>query len=447
MSCNIQFRLLLQSGLRSCCTTSTKPFDSRQAQAATCASALLLRGMPSAFVPAGAPVHVLRARRRPRVCSRGVVTACTGGTGGLSEREAEIKAKIDRLRSASRLQSQRGDGAKGEGGVSSAEENASLPGSFNELPDWKKEEVLERSMREAEGFFGVSSESADDGKVDGMTERLGKGDSTSSVDRAGDDKVKQDPAGAEVGAGDDAAVYKPKVGTWGMFPRPDNISKAYGGGRKIPIGGALAGAESAASKERDAAIKAKLASYRASAGIDMAKEEAHAAEISAALATADRAMRGAFPADAVRALEPVCEFVSTNSQRGGEVYLALALAYEATGQRNAAIDVYKKLRASPFQIIARKARQLLAGFDAMEALKVEDAATSGQLRVGKFQLPDVAQYTDKRYETSVYVPKRKGEGEGARAASKSSTDSVRDAVIAVLVLACLVALPLLALKR
>lgn len=366
----------------------------------------------------------------------------------MSEREAEIKAKIDRLRSASRLQSQRGDGAKGQNGDASEqgeEENrsAQLPGSFSELPDWKKEEVLEKSMREAESFFGVSG---DDSKDKDVKDPLGKTED-GRFDGSSDDKVSQDPAGAEAAAGDDTAVYKPKVGTWGMFPRPDNISKAYGGGRKIPLGGAMAGADSAASKERDAAIKAKLASYRASAGIDMAKEEAHAAEIDAALATADRAMRGAFPGDAVRALEPVREFVSTNSQRGGDVYLALALAYEATGQRNAAIDVYKQLRTSPFQMVARKARQLLAGFDAMEELKVEDAASSGQLRVGKFQLPDVAQYTDKRYETSLYLPKKKSEGEGATAVPQSSAGSVRDVIVAVFVLACLVALPLLVLKR
>lgn len=30
-----------------------------------------------------------------------------------------------------------------------------------------------------------------------------------------------------------AAGYKPKVSTWGVFPRPQDISKAYGGGRTI----------------------------------------------------------------------------------------------------------------------------------------------------------------------------------------------------------------------
>lgn len=28
-------------------------------------------------------------------------------------------------------------------------------------------------------------------------------------------------------------AYKPKVSTWGVFPRPQNISKAFGGGRTI----------------------------------------------------------------------------------------------------------------------------------------------------------------------------------------------------------------------
>lgn len=32
------------------------------------------------------------------------------------------------------------------------------------------------------------------------------------------------------------ASYKPKVATWGVFPRPDNISKTFGGGRTIRPG-------------------------------------------------------------------------------------------------------------------------------------------------------------------------------------------------------------------
>lgn len=35
---------------------------------------------------------------------------------------------------------------------------------------------------------------------------------------------------------DESGNYKPKVSTWGVFPRPNDISKAYGGGRDIKPG-------------------------------------------------------------------------------------------------------------------------------------------------------------------------------------------------------------------
>lgn len=34
-------------------------------------------------------------------------------------------------------------------------------------------------------------------------------------------------------------AYRPKVATWGVFPRPPNISKKYGGGRTIRPGEVL----------------------------------------------------------------------------------------------------------------------------------------------------------------------------------------------------------------
>lgn len=37
------------------------------------------------------------------------------------------------------------------------------------------------------------------------------------------------------GAGPDGA-YRPKVATWGVFPRPANISREYGGGRTLRPG-------------------------------------------------------------------------------------------------------------------------------------------------------------------------------------------------------------------
>ena len=48
-------------------------------------------------------------------------------------------------------------------------------------------------------------------------------------------------------------TYKPKSGSWGAFPRPRDISKAYGGGRRVGAG---------YSKEDDAASKMNTAKKR-----------------------------------------------------------------------------------------------------------------------------------------------------------------------------------------
>lgn len=74
------------------------------------------------------------------------------------------------------------------------------------------------------------------------------------------------------------ATYKPSVGTWGVYQRPRDISKAYGGGRT------LTPADSATSEEEqakfDAQLQEKLAEFRRSAGIDVDPEtEAHCQEL------------------------------------------------------------------------------------------------------------------------------------------------------------------------
>ena len=61
--------------------------------------------------------------------------------------------------------------------------------------------------------------------------------------------------------------YKPSVGTWGIYERPKDISKAYGGGRNItPADSAITAEEQA---EFDASLKEQLASFRRSAGLDV----------------------------------------------------------------------------------------------------------------------------------------------------------------------------------
>ncbi|XP_052182291.1 uncharacterized protein LOC127794965 isoform X3 [Diospyros lotus] len=66
---------------------------------------------------------------------------------------------------------------------------------------------------------------------------------------------------------DNLDVYKPKVSTWGVFPRPSNISKTYGGGRVIRPGEQLETAEDKAAKEKR--TRELLAAYRSRTGLSI----------------------------------------------------------------------------------------------------------------------------------------------------------------------------------
>ncbi|XP_055817970.1 uncharacterized protein LOC129887047 isoform X2 [Solanum dulcamara] len=64
---------------------------------------------------------------------------------------------------------------------------------------------------------------------------------------------------------DDMNTYKPKVSTWGVFPRPNDISKTFGGGRSIRPGEVLESAEEKAAKE--ARTRELLAAYKSRVGL------------------------------------------------------------------------------------------------------------------------------------------------------------------------------------
>ncbi|KAL3829779.1 hypothetical protein ACJIZ3_018581 [Penstemon smallii] len=66
---------------------------------------------------------------------------------------------------------------------------------------------------------------------------------------------------------DDVDLYKPKVSTWGVFPRPNDISKTYGGGRTLRPGEALETAEEKAAKQ--ARTKQLLAAYKSKFGLNI----------------------------------------------------------------------------------------------------------------------------------------------------------------------------------
>jgi len=162
--------------------------------------------------------------------------------------------------------------------------------------------------------------------------------------------------------------YQPKVGTWGAFPRPRNISVAYGGGKRV---GAGVKTDQSRKQQSIEDTRERLRAYREKMGIEVQSEKDYADVIDEALMLAGRAMqRGSYSAG-VSALEKVTQYCSTKSKVGGQVFLELAMAYEAEGKTDQAMALYASLAKSPIETIKMNADKLLYGLEAMTFMRDE----------------------------------------------------------------------------
>lgn len=192
----------------------------------------------------------------------------------------------------------------------------------------------------------------------------------------------------------------PSRGSWGVFPRPKDISKAYGGGRKIMADDAT---KIAQSRE---ATKDKLKAYRENVGIDVQAEKDHALEIEEAMRIGNLAMQRGMYGTAVSALEKVTKYCGTNSKLGGKVFLELAMAYEAEGRLDEATQVYSTLSTCRIEDIKYDAKRLLYGLQAMNFMRNEAKMKSfskkkiKQTFVDTTGLANIAENFDDRYNTA-----------------------------------------------
>lgn len=161
--------------------------------------------------------------------------------------------------------------------------------------------------------------------------------------------------------------YRPSRGSWGYFERPKDISKAFGGGRRVGVG---------YTKESDVRLseletKRRLQEYREKVGIDVQSEKDHADEIEDALKIAGVAMQRGIYNVAVSSLEKVTQWCSSNSRVGGNIFLELAMAYEANGQTEEAISIYQTLTKCRIEEIKLNAKKLLYGIEALQFMRDE----------------------------------------------------------------------------
>lgn len=209
-------------------------------------------------------------------------------------------------------------------------------------------------------------------------------------------------------------TYRPANGGWGYFPRPKDISRAYGGGKRI-------GAEVKTTLEdeirKQKAVedtREKLRRYREKVGIEVQSEKDHAAEIAEALEIGQRAMQRGVYGTAASALEKVTKWCSTNSKVGGQVFLELAMAYEAVGRTSEAIQIYTTLSTSRMENIKYNAKRLLYGIEAMQFMRNEAKSKAfsrkqaSQTFIDTTGLGNIADNFDDKYNTAYIDLDRRG---------------------------------------
>ncbi|XP_031093129.1 uncharacterized protein LOC115997671 [Ipomoea triloba] len=167
-------------------------------------------------------------------------------------------------------------------------------------------------------------------------------------------------------------AYKPKVSTWGVFPRPSNISKTFGGGRTLNPGEALETTEEKAAKQ--ARSRQLLAAYKAKKGLVI--EPKLKLECQKALSDGDSLMELGKLREAIPLYEKVMDRLSFQTELYGLAALQWSICQDSLQRRNEARSMYEKLQSHPNIQVSKKAKQFAFSFQAMEMMKVRGSTNS-----------------------------------------------------------------------
>ncbi|CAG7880797.1 hypothetical protein IGI04_010601 [Brassica rapa subsp. trilocularis] len=162
-------------------------------------------------------------------------------------------------------------------------------------------------------------------------------------------------------------VYKPKVSTWGVFPRPSNISKTFGGGRTLQPGDSIETAEERTAREER--TKQLLTAYKESIGLNI--DPKLKLECEEALEKGNSLMDSGRLKEALPYYEKVMEKIVFKSELHGSAALQWSICQDSLRKTDKAKGMYEKLLSHPNPRVSKKARQFMFSFQAMEMLKVQ----------------------------------------------------------------------------
>ena len=158
---------------------------------------------------------------------------------------------------------------------------------------------------------------------------------------------------------DDDDMYTPKSSAWGVFQRPRDVSKTFGGGRVITR---------AEMNRMDDEYEARMKSGQKAQKLyinEISKvEDENTDKIKDAVSRSRNLMGMGNRQKAVEVLEQIKPFISWHSELGGETYLEIAMALETVDRTDEAREIYGKLVTINWsQKTKRNALQLLQGLD------------------------------------------------------------------------------------
>ncbi|KAM0850420.1 hypothetical protein ACQ4PT_053090 [Festuca glaucescens] len=161
--------------------------------------------------------------------------------------------------------------------------------------------------------------------------------------------------------------YKPRVTSWGMFPRPQNISKAYGGGRNISLGGETQSAEEKAAKDKR--TRELLAAYLGGRNKTLdAKTKSECTEV---LKEGDELMNAGRLKQALPYYEKVMQAADFKTELHGMAALQWSICLDSLCRSKEAMSMYSKLKYHPNTLISKKAKMFMFSFQAADFLKVD----------------------------------------------------------------------------
>ncbi|KAH7864038.1 hypothetical protein Vadar_024923 [Vaccinium darrowii] len=166
---------------------------------------------------------------------------------------------------------------------------------------------------------------------------------------------------------DDPDIYIPKVSSWGVFPRPRNISKAYGGGRTIRPGEVLETAEVQAAK--NARTRELVAEYRRKR--DSSIDPKLISECEEVLKDGDSLMNIGKLKEALPFYETVMDKIPFQNELHGLAALHWAICQDSLTRHKEARIMYEKLKSHSNVNVKKTARHFAFSFQAMAMMKVK----------------------------------------------------------------------------